>query len=58
MENTARTFVALAKEHLSIPGETLPQFAAELKRLTAQDRADLTAGFEAMGYKVAEPAKA
>lgn len=58
MENKTRTFVSLAKEFLSIPGETLPQFSAELKKLTPQDREDLKAGFEAIGFTVSEPAKA
>jgi hypothetical protein len=56
-ESKSRTFISLAKEYLSLPGESLPQFAAELKKLTDQDRADLRSGFEAMGFSISEPAK-
>lgn len=50
MENKPRSFVSLSKEFLSLPGETLPDFAAGLKKLTEKDRADLRSEFEKMGF--------
>lgn len=58
MEKKQRTFISLCKEHLSIQGETLPQFAAELKKLTPQDREDLKSEFVKMGFEIMEPAPA
>lgn len=37
-----------------LPGQTLGQFAEELKALTAEDRAYFKAGLEQNGFAVAE----
>ena len=46
-----RSLIGLAKEHLGLPGETLPEFSAQYKKLTDKDKADLVEGFKALGFE-------
>ena len=47
-----KSFIALCKEHLSLQGESLKDFAEGMKKLTPKDREELTVAFEAMGYVI------
>lgn len=38
-----------------LPGQNLSGFQAELKTLTDKDRAELTAMFATVGYKIVKP---
>lgn len=46
-------FVSACKEYFGLKeGQTLTQFAQELKALTAKDKADLSAMFATVGYEI------
>ncbi len=46
-------FVSACKEFFGLKeGQTLTQFAAELKALTPKDKAELSAMFTAVGYEI------
>ncbi len=48
-----RTFTVACKEFFGFhEGQSLSQFAAELKQLTEKDRADLTEMFKSIGYEI------
>lgn len=49
---SSKSLTALMNEHLRLPNETLQEFSAQLKKLTPQDKADLTAAFEAQGFVI------
>jgi len=49
------SFLKAMMEHLRMPGEPLPVFAAGIKTLTAKDKAELKAQFEKeFGYVIPE----
>ena len=51
--NTPNTFVVACKRFFGQkPGQTLKEFAGELRQLTPADRADLQKMFEQIGWKV------
>lgn len=45
-------FIKALNDNLRLEGETLGQFAAEIKKLTDQDKADLKAYFAAEGITI------
>jgi len=51
MEKTQTTFVAAARDFFGyLPGETLSGFNEELKKLTVEDRKEISDGLRANGY--------
>jgi len=46
-----RSLIGLCKEFLSLPGEDLPVFSAQYKRLTEKDKTDLIAEFAKIGFE-------
>lgn len=51
------SFVKAAKQFLSIPGETFPQFAAQLKSLTEADVKRFTELFAEIGIEIVPAAQ-
>ncbi len=53
MEMKEMSFVLACKDYFGFKeGQTMMEFAAELKALTDQDKADLSRYFETVGYKI------
>jgi hypothetical protein len=49
------SFTAAVRDFFGfLPGQTIGEFAAELKKLTADDRTEITIGLKAVGYNVAD----
>jgi hypothetical protein len=58
MEMEKRSLIALCREHLTLPDETMLEFAAQYKKLTDQDKADLIAEFAKLGFEASLPGQA
>lgn len=52
------SFVAAVRKYLTIDGEQFTQIAAEMRKLTPQDRIDLTADFAKIGVEITKTATA
>lgn len=53
MAMTQKTFMVACKEHFGLKqDQKLAEFAAEIKALTAQDKADLVNDFKAIGVEI------
>ncbi len=53
-----QTWMVACKNHFGLaPGQKLAEFAAEIKALTADDKADLINDFKAIGIEVIANAK-
>ncbi len=53
MEMREMSFVLACKDYFGFKeGQTMMEFAGELKALTAQDKDDLSRYFETVGYKI------
>ncbi len=47
------TFMSACRDFFGLlPGQTALQFGAEIKALTPEDRAEIQAGLEQLGYKI------
>lgn len=57
MDTKKMTFMSACKDFFGLhPNQTGLQFGQEIKALTAEDRAEIKAGLEKMGYEIIQAA--
>lgn len=57
METKKMTFMAACRDYFGmLPGQTSLDFGKEIKALTTDDRAEIKAGLEKLGYEILQAA--